>query len=65
MGRWLSPDEFMLDLNFVANINHYYLRLRFAGDRLEMTADEASGLIRDGHITGIRRSAPNAPGPAR
>ena len=55
MGKWSSADEFLLDLNFVANVNHYTLRLRFDGDRLEMTADEASGLIRNGHVTGTRR----------
>ena len=59
MGRWTSANEFLLDLNFVANINHYTLRLRFEGDRLEMTADETSGLVRDGHITGTRRAASN------
>jgi hypothetical protein len=30
-------------------------RLRFEKDHLEMTADEASGLIRDGRIIGARR----------
>ena len=57
MGKWTSPNEFLLDLNFIANINHYTLRLRFEGDHLEMTANEASGLIRDGRITGTRRPA--------
>ena len=57
MGKWTSPNEFLLDLNLVANINHYTLRLRFEGDRLEMTADEASGLIRNGRVTGARRPA--------
>ena len=55
MGKWTSPNEFLLDLNLIANINHYTLRLRFEGDHLEMTADEASGLIRDGRVTGTRR----------
>ncbi len=59
MGRWVSPNEFLLDLNFIANINHYTLRLRFAGDHVAMTADETSGLVRDGHITGTRRAASN------
>ena len=59
MGRWLSPSEFMLDLNFIANINHYSLRLRFDGDRVEMNADETSGLVRDGHIAGTRRATSN------
>jgi hypothetical protein len=55
IGKWTSPNEFLLDLNLIANINHYTLRLRFEKDRLEMTADEASGLIRDGRIIGTRR----------
>ena len=52
MGKWTAENEFLLDLNFIANINHYTLRIRFEGDRIEVTADEASGLIRNGHITG-------------
>jgi CubicO group peptidase (beta-lactamase class C family) len=55
MGKWISPNEFLLDLNFIANINHYTLHLGFEGDHLEMTADEASGLIRNGRVTGARR----------
>jgi CubicO group peptidase (beta-lactamase class C family) len=53
-GRWTGADEFLMDLNFVANINHYTLRIRFQGDRIDVTASEASGLIRDGHLTGMR-----------
>lgn len=52
MGKWTAENEFLLDLNFIANINHYTLKIRFEGDRIEVTADEASGLIRNGHITG-------------
>jgi CubicO group peptidase (beta-lactamase class C family) len=55
MGKWVSANEFLLDLNLIANINHYTLRLRFEGDHLEMTAGETSGLIRDGRVTGTRR----------
>jgi hypothetical protein len=54
MGKWNSPNEFLLDLNLIANINHYTLRPRFEGDHLEMAADEASGLIRGGRVTGAR-----------
>ncbi len=49
-GRWTSDSEFILDINFVANINHYTLNLRFNGGRLEMIANEASGLIKDGRV---------------
>ena len=55
-GEWTSESEFLLDLNFVANINHYTLKLRFDGDRVEVDANEASGLIRNGHITGKQAS---------
>jgi CubicO group peptidase (beta-lactamase class C family) len=54
-GKWMSDREFLLDLNFVANINHYTLDILFEGDHLEVTADEASGLIRNGHLTGTRK----------
>jgi hypothetical protein len=56
-GKWTAENEFLLDLNFIANINHYTLRIRFEGERIEVTADEASGLIRNGHITGARSPA--------
>jgi CubicO group peptidase (beta-lactamase class C family) len=51
MGKWTSENEFVLDLNFIANINHYTLKIRFEGGRIEVTADEASGLIRNGHLS--------------
>jgi CubicO group peptidase (beta-lactamase class C family) len=54
-GKWTSDREFLLDLNFVANINHYTLAIRFQDDHIEVTADEASGLIRNGRLTGTRK----------
>ena len=62
-GRWTSENEFLLDLNFIANINHYTLKLRFDGGRsdggkIEVDATEASGLIRNGHITGTAAALP-------
>jgi CubicO group peptidase (beta-lactamase class C family) len=56
-GKWTSEDEFLLDLNFVANINHYTLKIGFEGDRINVTATEASGLIREGHLVGTQRGA--------
>jgi hypothetical protein len=55
MGKWTGESEFLLDLNFVANINHYTLRIQFQGDRIDVTATETSGLIRNGHLTGQRK----------
>jgi CubicO group peptidase (beta-lactamase class C family) len=54
-GKWTSDREFLLDLNFLANINHYTLAIAFQDDRIEVTADEASGLIRKGHLIGTRK----------
>jgi CubicO group peptidase (beta-lactamase class C family) len=55
-GKWISENKFLLDLNFVANINHYTLGIRFEGDRINVTASEASGLIREGHLIGTQRA---------
>jgi hypothetical protein len=54
-GHWTSDLEFLLDLNFISNINHYTLAMRFAGDSVEIAMNESSGLIRDGHVTGKRQ----------
>lgn len=54
-GKWTSDREFLLDLNFASNINHYTLKILFDDGRIEVTADEASGLIRNGHLVGIRQ----------
>jgi hypothetical protein len=54
-GKWTSDHEFLLDLNFVANINHYTLAISFQDNRMEVAVDEASGLIRRGHLTGTRQ----------
>ncbi|MEO7274364.1 MAG: serine hydrolase [Vicinamibacterales bacterium] len=52
-GAWTSDNEFLLDLNFIANINRYTLGLRFTPEQtLEVTANEASGLIRNGRLLG-------------
>ncbi|HTX33793.1 MAG TPA: serine hydrolase [Bryobacteraceae bacterium] len=55
MGKWIGENEFLLDVNFIANINHYTLDIRFEGDQIEVTANEASGLIRNGRLIGKRR----------
>jgi hypothetical protein len=57
-GKWIADNELLLDVNFVANINHYTLDIRFERDQIEVTANEASGLIRNGRLVGKRRPAP-------
>jgi CubicO group peptidase (beta-lactamase class C family) len=55
-GTWRSPTEFVLDVNFIANINHYTLAITFLPDRtIEVSANEASGLIRNGKLVGTPR----------
>jgi len=54
-GQWISEKEFQLDLNFVSNINHYSLKMAFEGEKVNVTASEASGLIRNGQIVGTRK----------
>lgn len=51
-GQWVSPEEFLLDINLVANINHYTLRLRFLEDRVDATIGEASGLAANLRLRG-------------
>jgi hypothetical protein len=55
-GTWRSATEFLLDVNFIANINHYTLAITFLPDgTIEVAADEASGLIRKGKLVGTPR----------
>lgn len=52
-GKWTSDNDFLLDLNFIANINHYTLAIHFTPEKtIDVAASEASGLIRNGHLTG-------------
>jgi hypothetical protein len=55
-GTWRSEAEFLLDVNFIANINHYTLGIKLLPDRtIEVSASEASGLIRNGTLIGTPR----------
>jgi CubicO group peptidase (beta-lactamase class C family) len=36
VGRWLSDSEFLLDLDTVANVNHFVFTIRFDGDRAHL-----------------------------
>jgi CubicO group peptidase (beta-lactamase class C family) len=52
-GKWTSEHDFLLDLNFIANINHYTLAIRFTPEgTMEVAVDEASGLMRNGRLVG-------------
>ncbi len=52
IGKWEPGGAFLLDLNFIANINHYKLDMRFSGDEIQIIANEASGLAKNVTIKG-------------
>ena len=45
-GHWASEREFVLDLDTVAEVNHFVLRLVFDGDALQIVADEVTGEVK-------------------
>ena len=56
MGVWITEKDFRLDLNFIANINHYTFAMKFWGPYIvEITANEASGLAKNLKIKGMSR----------
>jgi hypothetical protein len=52
----LQRDEFVLELNTVANINHFTIRTRFSGERLELRINEATGELNNLVVRGINSS---------
>jgi CubicO group peptidase (beta-lactamase class C family) len=56
-GRWTSDTDFLLDLNFISNINHYTAAIHFGSDQIEATINESSGLARNVKVAG-KRSIP-------
>jgi CubicO group peptidase (beta-lactamase class C family) len=58
-GQWLSPREFLLDLNAVANINHFTFRMTFVGREVQIQIDEATGELTNLRVRG-RPSATRA-----
>ena len=40
---------------FIANINHYTFAMKFNGDKVEITANEASGLAKNLKLKGTSR----------
>jgi len=47
LGRWVSDSEFLLDLDTVANVNHFVFNVRFDGDRAHLTMNETTGEMKD------------------
>lgn len=53
VGRWLSESEFLLDIDTVANINHFVFRLRFEGNRAHILMTETTGEMTDVAVEGV------------
>lgn len=51
-GEWVSADEFLLDLDTVANINHFSIHIQFAGRQVQLRINEATGEIKELAVTG-------------
>lgn len=53
VGRWLSDSEFLLDLDTVANVNHFIFRIRFGDNRAHLTINEVTGEMKDVAVEGV------------
>src|SRR5262249_11251048 len=53
VGRWLSDDEFLLDLDTVANVNHFLFNVRFDHDRVHLRMNEMTGELKDVIVEGV------------
>ena len=56
-GRWVSDREFLLDVDTVAEVNHFVFRLTFDGDELRIIVDEVTGELKALPIRARRTSA--------
>jgi CubicO group peptidase (beta-lactamase class C family) len=44
LGTWTGPNTFRIDLDELANINHWTIELTFTGDELELSMHDRTGL---------------------
>jgi CubicO group peptidase (beta-lactamase class C family) len=52
MGHWVSEREFLLDLDTIADINHFLFHMEFVGEHVNVTIDEATGEIKSLPVLG-------------
>ena len=52
VGRWTSDDEFLLDLDTVANVNHFIFSAQFHDDKVRIRLNETTGEIKDVIVEG-------------
>ena len=56
-GRWVSDRAFVLDLDTIAEVNHFVFRLTFDGDELRLIVDEVTGELKGLPILARRTSS--------
>jgi hypothetical protein len=56
-GRWVSDREFVLDLDTIAEVNHFVFRLTFDRDELGIIVDEVTGELKNLQIRAHRTSS--------
>jgi CubicO group peptidase (beta-lactamase class C family) len=59
VGRWLSDSEFLLDVDTVANVNHFGFNIRFDGDRVHLRMNEITGEMKDVAVQGVASNRSN------
>jgi hypothetical protein len=52
VGRWVSDNEFLLDLDTVANVNHFLFSVRFDENKIRVRMNETTGEIKDVIVDG-------------
>ena len=52
VGRWISDDEFLLDLDTVTSVNHFVFNVQFRDNRVHLRMNETTGEIRDVMVDG-------------
>jgi hypothetical protein len=53
VGRWISGDEFLLDLDTVANVNHFLFNVQFHDNRVHILMNETTGEMKDVVVDGV------------
>ncbi len=53
VGRWVSDSEFLLDLDTVANVNHFLFNVRLDGDRVHLQVNETTGEMKNVAVEGV------------
>ena len=58
VGRWISDGEFLLDLDTVANVNHFLFSMHFDENKIRIRMNETTGEIKDVIVDGTAELAP-------